>query len=47
MSKSEIIFDEIMPALAGAIFLHPDFGIDKTNQLYRKVHKWFAIIVIA
>lgn len=37
----------VMPALAGAIFLHPDFGIDKTNQLYRKVHKWFARIVIA
>jgi hypothetical protein len=24
-----------MPMLAGAIFLHPDFGIDKTNKLYR------------
>jgi hypothetical protein len=25
--------------LAGSIFLHPDFGIDKTNKLIRKVHK--------
>lgn len=25
--------------LAGGIFLHPDFGVDKTNQLIRKVHK--------
>lgn len=29
----------IGPALAGAIFLHPDFGIDKPNKLIRKIHK--------
>lgn len=28
-----------LPAVAGAVFLHPDFGIDKGNKLYRKVHK--------
>jgi hypothetical protein len=25
--------------MAGGIFLHPDFGVDKTNKLIRKVHK--------
>ena len=30
----------ILPAIAGAVFLHPDFGIDKQNKLYRAVHKY-------
>mmetsp|Transcript_36578 Transcript_36578/g.74521 ORF Transcript_36578/g.74521 Transcript_36578/m.74521 type:complete len:275 (+) Transcript_36578:105-929(+) len=30
----------VLPALAGLIFLHPDFGIDKTNGDYRLAHKW-------
>ena len=25
--------------LAGGIFLHPDFGVDKTNKTIRKAHK--------
>lgn len=23
------------PAVVGGVFLHPDFGIDKTNQMFR------------
>ena len=30
----------VLPGIAGAVFLHPDFGIDKQNKLYRKVHKY-------
>lgn len=37
----------VLPAVAGGVFLHPDFGIDKTNQLYRSAHKWFGRIVMA
>jgi hypothetical protein len=33
--------------LAGGIFLHPDFGIDKTNSLIRKAHKWASRATIA
>ena len=29
-----------MPGIAGGVFLHPDFGIDKQNKIYRKVHKY-------
>ena len=27
-------------ALFGGIALHPDWGVFKTNQLFRKIHKW-------
>ena len=30
----------ILPAIAGAVFLHPDFGIDKQNKQYRMMHKY-------
>ena len=30
----------VLPGIAGAVFLHPDFGIDKQNKLYRKIHKY-------
>jgi hypothetical protein len=30
------------PLLAGGVVLHPDFGVDKTNKLIRKVHKMFS-----
>eukprot|EP01083_Nonionella_stella_P133025 404465_1 len=36
-----------MAALAGALFLHPDFGLDKTNQSIRFGHKWFGRSMIA
>jgi len=38
-----------LPGLAGAVFLHPDFGIDKANKLYRKVHKYAsrALLMLA
>jgi hypothetical protein len=35
------------PAIVGAVFLHPDFGMDKTNQQFRFAHKWFGRVVIA
>ncbi|CAM9482068.1 unnamed protein product [Heterosigma akashiwo] len=41
------IFAAILPALAGGVFLHPDFGIDKTNRLYRFVHKWASRSIMA
>jgi hypothetical protein len=36
----------VLPAIAGGVFLHPDFGIDKTNKTYRSAHKWSARIVM-
>lgn len=33
--------------LAGSIFLHPDFGIQKTNQLIRKAHKFASRACLA
>jgi hypothetical protein len=35
------------PLLAGAVALHPDFGIDKTNKTIRKIHKVFSRILMA
>jgi Eukaryotic cytochrome b561 len=32
--------------MAGSIFLHPDFGLQKTNQTIRAVHKWGARITL-
>lgn len=37
----------LAPLLAGAIALHPDFGIDKTNKTIRKVHKVFSRTLMA
>ena len=31
-----------MLGMAGGVFLHPDFGIDKQNGLIRMGHKWAA-----
>lgn len=33
--------------LAGSILLNPDFGIAKTNKLFRSVHKFGARLIIA
>lgn len=30
--------------LFGAVFLHPDFGLMRTNKLLRTTHKWFGRI---
>jgi hypothetical protein len=35
------------PMLAGAIFLHPDWGMDKTNKEIRKLHKYFSRTIMA
>jgi Eukaryotic cytochrome b561 len=32
--------------MAGSIFLHPDFGLQKTNQTIRMAHKWGARITL-
>lgn len=32
----------LMAAMAGGVFLHPDFGVDKTNKTVRFAHKWFS-----
>jgi hypothetical protein len=32
--------------LAGGLFLHPDFGMDKTNKKIRFAHKTFSRIVL-
>ena len=37
----------LMVSLAGGIFLHPDFGVDKTNQTIRFAHKWLSRSVMA
>ena len=37
----------VLPALAGIIFLHPDFGFDKTNKSYRLAHKWVGRVFTA
>jgi hypothetical protein len=37
----------LMVSLAGGIFLHPDFGADKTNKTIRFAHKWFSRLVMA
>ena len=29
-----------LPMMFGAVFLHPDFGMDKMNKNYRFAHKW-------
>ena len=34
------------PMVAGGVFLHPDWGLDKTNKLYRRVHKQFARVIM-
>ena len=34
-----MILSSVGLGLAGGIFLHPDFGIDKGNKLIRKVHR--------
>ncbi|EED92653.1 predicted protein [Thalassiosira pseudonana CCMP1335] len=38
-----------LAGLAGGIFLHPDFGIDKQNKTIRKVHKLLSrgLLIVA
>jgi hypothetical protein len=36
----------IMIGMAGGIFLHPDFGIDKTNKTIRFAHKMASRLLI-
>jgi hypothetical protein len=35
--------------MAGGVFLHPDFGVDKQNKLIRSVHKYLSrsLLVLA
>lgn len=32
--------------MAGGIFLHPDFGVDKTNKTIRSLHMWASRITL-
>ena len=31
---------------AGGVFLHPDFGMDKTNKTIRTAHKWASRLTL-
>lgn len=42
-----IMISMVGPLLAGGVFLHPDFGVDNTNKLIRKIHKILSRIIIA
>jgi hypothetical protein len=42
-----LVICSIGAGMAGGIFLHPDFGVDKTNKQIRFVHKTFARAVIS
>jgi Eukaryotic cytochrome b561 len=42
-----LLLATIPAMLAGGVFLHPDWGIDKTNKTYRKIHKQFSRSIIA
>jgi hypothetical protein len=35
-----VLVGSTMLGMAGGVFLHPDFGIDKQNGLIRMGHKW-------
>ena len=41
-----VVIGCLMSGTAGAVFLHPDFGVDKTNKNIRFVHKWFSRTVL-
>lgn len=42
-----IVLSAIGAGLVGGVFLHPDFGIDKTNKTIRLAHKTFARCLMA
>mmetsp|Transcript_24336 Transcript_24336/g.55503 ORF Transcript_24336/g.55503 Transcript_24336/m.55503 type:complete len:183 (-) Transcript_24336:134-682(-) len=42
-----VLLGSVGAMLFGAIFLHPDFGTDKTNKTIRKFHKIFGRSMIA
>jgi hypothetical protein len=41
-----LVLSSIGAGLVGGAFLHPDYGIDKTNGTIRLAHKMFARIVL-
>jgi hypothetical protein len=41
-----LIVSAIGAGIIGGIVLHPDWGLDKTNQTIRYAHKTFARIVL-
>lgn len=42
-----LVISSVAVGLIGAIFLHPDFGMDKTNQKIRRIHKMCARVMLA
>ena len=41
-----VMVSMFLVAIAGGVFLHPDFGIDKRNRTIRIVHKFFSRFVL-
>ena len=41
-----LILSAVGAGMVGGVFLHPDFGIDKTNKTIRFAHKTFSRIVL-
>lgn len=41
-----ILMLTVLPMAAGGIVLHPDWGLDKTNQEVRKIHKLASRILM-
>jgi uncharacterized membrane protein len=41
-----VVLNCVALGLAGGIFLHPDFGVDKTNKTIRKAHKTASRLVL-
>jgi hypothetical protein len=41
-----LIVSAVGAGIIGGVVLHPDFGVDKTNQTIRYAHKTFARIVL-
>lgn len=42
-----LLVSTLGPMLFGIVFLHPDWGLDKTNKDYRKIHKMFSRVCMA
>jgi hypothetical protein len=42
-----LVLSSMGAGFVGAVFLHPDFGVDKTNKQIRFAHKIFARVVVA
>jgi hypothetical protein len=46
IAGTSIFVSCIMIGMAGGVFLHPDFGIDKTNKTIRFAHKMASRVLL-